>query len=61
MQAKLWRHTLRDYAYPIVGDLSIADVDTELNMQVLDPIWRTSLKRRAASAVAWKPYSTGPK
>jgi integrase len=37
--AKLWRHTLRDYAYPIIGDLPIAEVDTELIMQVLKPIW----------------------
>jgi len=49
MQAKLWRHTLRDYAYPIIGDLSIADVDTELNMQVLEPIWKN--KPETASRV----------
>jgi hypothetical protein len=38
--AKLWRHTLRDYAYPIIGDLPVAEVDTELIKQVLDPIWK---------------------
>jgi integrase len=37
--AKLWRHTLRDYAYQIIGDLPVSEVDTELIMQVLQPIW----------------------
>jgi integrase len=37
--SKLWRHTLRDYAYPIIGDLSVAEIDTDLIMQVLNPIW----------------------
>lgn len=37
--AKLWRHTLRDYAYPIIADLPVAEVNTELIMQVLKPIW----------------------
>jgi integrase len=37
--AKLWHHTLRDYAYSIIGDLPVAEVDTELIMQVLKPIW----------------------
>lgn len=37
--AKLCRHTLRDYAYPIIGDLPVTEVDTELIMQVPNPIW----------------------
>jgi len=36
-----WRNTLRDYAYPIIGELPIADVDTPLVLKILDPIWRT--------------------
>jgi integrase len=27
------------YAYPILGDISVADVNTDLVMQVLQPIW----------------------
>jgi integrase len=34
-----WRHTLRDYVYPVIGDLPIAAVDTNFVMQILDPIW----------------------
>jgi integrase len=36
-----WRATLRTYAYPIIGDLSVADVDTVLVRKVLEPIWQS--------------------
>jgi integrase len=38
-QAKLWRNSLRDYAYPIIGHLPVGAVDTALIMRVLEPIW----------------------
>jgi integrase len=47
--AKLWRHTLRDYAYPIIGDVPVAEIDTNLIMQVLNPIWEN--KPETASRV----------
>jgi integrase len=34
-----WRNSLRDYAYPHIGDLAVADVDTEAVLKVLRPIW----------------------
>jgi integrase len=34
-----WRSTLASYAYPIIGDLSVAVVDTTLVIKVLEPIW----------------------
>jgi integrase len=34
-----WGNTLRDYAYPHIGDLPIADVNTEAVLNVLRPIW----------------------
>jgi integrase len=34
-----WRNSLRDYAYPYIGDLAVADVDTEAVLNVLRPIW----------------------
>jgi integrase len=34
-----WRNTLCTYAYPILGDISVADVNTDLVMRVLQPIW----------------------
>lgn len=37
--AAQWTSTLRTYAYPILGKLPIADVDTGLVVKVLSPIW----------------------
>jgi integrase len=34
-----WRNTLQTYAYPALGELPVAAVDTGLVVQVLDPIW----------------------
>jgi integrase len=34
-----WRNTLRTYAYPVIGELPVAAIDTGLVVQVLDPIW----------------------
>jgi integrase len=36
-----WRSSLREYAYPTLGPLSVADVDTGLVVSVLEPIWTT--------------------
>jgi len=37
--ASQWRNTLKTYAYPFFGDLSVQAVDTDLLMKALDPIW----------------------
>lgn len=34
-----WGSTLKTYAYPVFGDLSVADVDVTLVMKALEPIW----------------------
>lgn len=34
-----WRATLESYTYPIIGDLPVQDIDTELVLAVLRPIW----------------------
>lgn len=47
--ASQWRNTLRQYAYPIFGDLPVSAVDTGLVLKVLEPIWRT--KTETASRV----------
>jgi integrase len=47
--AKLWRSTLHTYAYPILGELPVAAVDTTLIMRVLEPIWAN--KPQTASRV----------
>ena len=44
-----WRNSMRDYAYPHIGHLPIADVDTAAVLKVLRPIWGT--KTETASRV----------
>jgi integrase len=39
--ATLLRAALKTHAYPIIGKLSVAAVDTGLVMQVLEPLWAT--------------------
>ena len=36
---KQWISTMRDYAYPIIGDLNVGDIETRHIEKVLDPIW----------------------
>ena len=36
---KAWEHTLKAFAYPIIGGLPVAAVDTDLVLKVLEPIW----------------------
>jgi integrase len=37
--ASQWESTLRAYAYPHIGALSVQAIDTSLVMRVLEPIW----------------------
>jgi integrase len=34
-----WTATLRTYAYPIVGDLSVSAIDTAHLLKIIEPIW----------------------
>lgn len=34
-----WKNTLSTYVYPVIGGIAIADVDTQLVLQVLRPFW----------------------
>lgn len=36
-----WKNTLATYAYPLLGNLPVAVIDTGLIVRVLDPIWQT--------------------
>ena len=38
--ASQWQNTLKTYAYPFFGDLSVQAVDTGLVMKALEPIWK---------------------
>jgi integrase len=44
-----WGNTLETYVFPILGELPVAEIDTGLVVQVLDPIWTT--KPETASRV----------
>ncbi|WKZ84149.1 integrase arm-type DNA-binding domain-containing protein [Ralstonia pickettii] len=37
--AQQWENSLTTYAYPILGDLDVRDIDTALIVRVLQPIW----------------------
>jgi integrase len=47
--AAQWENSLAAYAFPVVGNLAVADIDTGLVMRVLEPIWTT--KSETASRV----------
>jgi len=44
-----WRNTLKTYASPVIGSLPVQDIDTNLVIQILEPIWTT--KTETASRV----------
>ena len=54
-----WRSTLENYAFPVIGKISVADVETAHIMRVLDPIWliktetASRLRCRLESILDW--------
>lgn len=53
-----WHQTLRDYAFPIIGELPVASIDTEQVMRVLQPIWTSKqtaqrLRGRIEAVLGW--------
>lgn len=54
-----WRNTLRDYTFPVFGNLPVSDVDTTLVVKVLEPLWGTKaetasrLRGRIESVLDW--------
>ncbi|EHH10619.1 putative phage integrase [Mesorhizobium amorphae CCNWGS0123] len=47
--AEQWKNTLETYAWPVIGDLPVAKVETAHITQILEPIWTT--KTETASRV----------
>lgn len=47
--AQQWKNTLRDYAYPVIGALPVAMIETAHISKILEPIWRE--KTETASRV----------
>jgi integrase len=44
-----WTATLQQYAFPVLGEMSVADVDTATVLKVIEPIWEK--KTQTASRV----------
>jgi hypothetical protein len=47
--AKQWVNTLQEYAFPVIGDLPVGDIDVALVTKLLRPIW--TVKVETASRV----------
>ena len=60
---KQWRSTLDNYAIPVIGNLSVAAVETRHVLKVLDPIWTTKtetasrLRGRIEAILYWATVS----
>ncbi len=56
---KQWATTLETYAFPVIGQLAVAAVDTALVLRVLEPIWHTKtetanrLRGRVETVLDW--------
>lgn len=63
-----WENTIAQYCYPLIGQLSVADIDTALVVKCLEPIWITKnetasrLRGRMEQVLSWatvSKYRTG--
>ena len=54
-----WINTLRDYAFPIIGDMPVSDIATPDILKVLTPIWNVkaatarSVRQRLSTVLEW--------
>lgn len=64
-----WSSTLATYAYPVIGSLPVAAIDTGLVLKVLEPIWTekpetaSRLRGRIETVLDWatvRTYRAGP-
>ena len=61
--ARQWPASLRDYVSPIIGRMSVADIQTSHIMKVLDPIWREKtetanrVRGRIEAVLGWATVS----
>lgn len=37
--AKQWTSTMNAYAYPVIGDVAVGDITTEMIVRIIQPIW----------------------
>jgi integrase len=58
-----WENTIATYASPLIGSLAVADVETDLVVKVLSPIWRNKtetavrLRGRIECVLDWATVS----
>jgi len=61
--AAQWTNTIQTYAVPIIGDISVQDIDTRLIIRVLEPIWTSKpetasrLRARMEKILDWSTAS----
>ncbi len=61
--AEQWVNTIASYASPLIGELPVATVDTDLIVKVLSPIWKTKtetsvrLRGRIEAILGWATVS----
>lgn len=54
-----WRNTLETYAYPVIGGLSVQDVEIGLILAILEPLWKektetaTRVRQRIENVLDW--------
>ncbi len=48
-----WRNTLKSYAYPVLGDLPVEEINTSIVMRAIEPIWfsKTETASRVRSRI----------
>lgn len=57
--AQQWASTLENYAYPVIGDLSVEDIEAAHVLKILEPIWTaknetaTRLRGRIETVLDW--------
>lgn len=63
-----WTQSLTNYAYPVIGDVSVQKIDVRLVLDVLEPIWQTKtetatrVRQRIETIIDWATahkYRTG--
>ena len=57
--AQQWRNTLESYAYPVIGEVFVRDVQLPHILQILEPIWKdktetaSRVRGRIESVIDW--------
>jgi integrase len=54
-----WSNTLRTYAYPMIGDLPVAAIETNIVLKILEPVWQAKpetasrVRMRIEAVLSW--------